>query len=252
MSCAVITGASSGLGVEFALQVQSVFPGIDELWLIARRAERLEALASRLPDVKVRCISADLTDSGDLDSLACLLRAESPRIRLLVNCAGCGVLGDFADSEEGGQLRMVDLNVRALTAVTRMALDCMPENSHIINVSSIASFVPTPRMTVYGATKSYVASFSRGLHEELHRRRISVTAVCPGPMATEFLAAAGIPGRSRTFETLPYCDPAMVAENALRAARAGRAVYTPRLFYKFYRVLSGIAPQALLVKISKT
>ena len=252
MRCAVITGASSGLGMEFAIQIPNMFPGIQELWLVARRAQRLEALASRLPGVHVRCISADLTAENGLAQLRCALDGSDVHVELLVNCAGCGYLGNFEESPVEEQLRMTDLNVRALTAVTRLVLDHMPDGGRIINISSIASFVPTPRMTVYSASKSYVSAFSRGLHEELKKRGISVTAVCPGPMRTEFLALGGIAGNSKTFETLPYCDPAAVAENALAAAKTRRAVYTPRMVYKLYRVLSGIVPHALLVKLSKT
>ena len=252
MRCAVITGASSGLGMEFAIQTPNVFHGIQELWLVARRAQRLEALASRLPGIRVRCISADLTDAAGLAELKKQLMDGDNQVELLINCAGCGSLGDFDEAPADEQLRMVDLNIRALTAVTRLVLDYMPCGGRIINISSIASFVPTPRMTVYSATKSYVSAFSRGLHEELKKRCISVTAVCPGPMRTEFLELGGIAGNSRTFEVLPYCDPAAVAENALAASRARRAVYTPRALYKVYRVLSGIVPHALLVKLSKT
>lgn len=252
MRCAVITGASSGLGVEFALQISSVFPEVQELWLIARRADMLESLSHRLPDVKVKCVPLDLTAENAISELSEQLKQSEARVELLINCAGCGYLGNFDKSEMNEQLRMADLNVRALTAVTREVLDYMPEGGRIINLSSIASFVPNPRMTVYSATKSYVSAFSRGLHEELRARHISVTAVCPGPMSTEFLSLAGIVGNSKTFERLPYCDPAAVAENSLRAAKARRAVYTPRALYKIYRVLSGIVPQALLAKISKT
>ena len=252
MGCAVITGASSGLGMEFAIQLSRVFPSVQEIWLIARRAERLEALASRLPGLAIRCISADLTDTAGLSALQAQLEESGVQVELLINCAGCGYLDDFDEAALDTQLRMVDLNVRALTAVTRIVLDHMPAGGRIINISSIASFVPTPRMTVYSASKSYVSAFSRGLNEELRKRGISVTAVCPGPMRTEFLALAGITGRSKAFELLPYCDPAAVAENALAAAKARRAVYTPRALYKFYRVLSGIVPHALLVKITKT
>lgn len=252
MSCAIITGASSGLGVEFALRIKDVFPETDELWLIARRGDKLDELAARLSGINVRCLGIDLTDNAGLDELDRQLKERSPSFSLLINSAGCGYLGNFHESAIEQQLRMTALNIHALTAVTRIVLDYMPGGGRIINLSSIASFVPNARMTVYSATKSYVSSFSRGLHEELRSRNISVTAVCPGPMATEFLDTGGIKGNSKTFETLPYCDPASVAEKSLLASRARRAVYTPRSLYKVYRVLSGIVPHALLVKIAKT
>ena len=105
---------------------------------------------------------------------------------------------------------------------------------------------------VYGATKAYVSSFTVGLSEEVRRRGITVTAVCPGPMRTEFLDLGGITGNSRAFAMLPYCDQVRVAGGALRAAREGRTIYTPRLFYKFYRVLAKVVPVKLMVKITGT
>ena len=119
-------------------------------------------------------------------------------------------------------------------------------------MSSIASFCPNPRMTVYSASKFYVSAFSRGILEELKPRGIKVTTVCSGPMSTGFLDIAGIRGNSKTFELLPYCDPVKVARGAYKAVKKGRAVYTPRGFFKFYRILAKILPQSLMVKFSKT
>lgn len=252
MGCAVITGASSGLGVEYAAKVIDIFPEIDELWLIARSGDKLEKIARNIKNVPVRCVAADLTKSEDLDRLKALFEERDAKIELLINSAGCGYLGNFHESDMDEQLRMTELNICALTAVTRLALDHMPDGGRIINLSSIASFVPNARMTVYSATKSYVTAFSRGLHEELKERGISVTAVCPGPMATEFLKTGHIAGNSKTFETLPYCDPAAVAVNSLKAAKARKAVYTPRALYKVYRVLASLVPHAIMVKLAKT
>ena len=127
----------------------------------------------------------------------------------------------------------------------------MTRGAKIINVSSIAAFCPTPRMTVYSASKAYVSAFTGGLADELRPKGISVTAVCPGPMATEFLAVGHVVD-SRPFELLPYCDQVQVAGGALRAARAGQTIYTPRLFYKFYRLLAKLTPAKLMVKLTKT
>lgn len=250
MKIAIITGASSGLGAEFISQIKDHFPDLREYWVIARRLDRLQALS--VDGVAVRPVVLDLTSCDYVNQLSAMLEAEKPEVSLLINNAGCGYLGNFDDSELHLQLRMIDLNIRAITAVTHTVLPFMPKGSRIINISSIASFVPNVRMTVYSATKAYVSFFSRGLHEELKPRGISVTAVCPGPMNTEFIAIGGIKGRSKTFDILPYCDPAKVVRGALKAAKKGRAVYTPRLFYKFYRVLSGLVPHAILVHAAKT
>ena len=252
MKTAIITGASSGLGQEFVRQLDDVFPEIECYWLIARRADRLEELAGSLPDKQVECLPLDLCDLMSFSTLQEKLTAEQPEVALLINNAGCGYLGNLGEMPTATQTRMVDLNLRALTAVTNMVIPFMEEGSRILNVSSIASVCPNPRMTVYSASKAYVTSFTVGLAEELKPKGITVTAVCPGPMKTEFLDAGGITGNSKTFATLPYCDQVRVAGGALRAAKAGRTIYTPKLFYKFYRVLAKVTTVKLMVKLAKT
>ncbi|MBR5314526.1 MAG: SDR family NAD(P)-dependent oxidoreductase, partial [Clostridia bacterium] len=171
---------------------------------------------------------------------------------ILVNNAGYGVLGDLHEGDYESQSGMVDLNCRALTAITTICLKYMEEGSFIVNVCSIASFCPNARMTVYSSTKAYVNSFSRGVRFENRKRGINCLAVCPGPMETEFLSVAGINGNSKTFETLPYCNPVKVAKKSLVQAEKGRAIYTPTAFYKFYRFLAKIAPHGILMHFSKT
>jgi len=252
MRTAIITGASTGLGREFVRQLADVFPEMECYWLIARRADRLQEVADSLPDKKVECLSLDLCDTMSFMALQEKLIAEQPEIALLINNAGCGYLGNIGEVDTASQTRMVDLNIRALTAVTNIVVPFMGPGSCILNVSSIASFCPNPRMTVYSSTKAYVSSFTVGLAEELKPKGITVTAVCSGPMKTEFLDLGNITGNSKTFETLPYCDQVQVAGGALRATRAGRTIYTPRLFYKTYRVLAKVMPVKLMVKFAKT
>ncbi len=250
MKTAIITGASAGLGLEFVRQIKDHFPEIECYWLIARRRSLPETVS--VPGVTFFPISMDLTTEEAIPQLQALLEEKKPEVSLLIGNAGCGYLGNFDESDLSEQLRMLDLNIRALAAVTHTVLPYMPEGSRIINISSIASFVPNPRMTVYSATKSFVSAFSRGLHEELRPRSISVTAVCSGPMDTEFIRLGRIKGQSKTFDVLPYCTPKKVVRGALKAAKARRAVHTPRAFYKLYRVLSGLIPHALLIHAAKT
>ena len=252
MKTAIITGASTGLGREFVRQVADVFPEIECYWLIARRTDRLQEVAALLPGKQVECLSMDLCDSMSFVALQEKLSAEHPEVALLVNNAGCGYLGNVGEVDTASQTRMIDLNLRALTAVTNIVIPFMGPGSSILNVSSIASFCPNPRMTVYSSTKAFVSSFTIGLSEELKPKKISVTAVCPGPMATEFIHVGGIKGNSKTFDVLPYCDQVKVAGGALRAARAGKTIYTPTLFYKFYRVLAKVTPVKLMVKFTGT
>ena len=252
MKTAIITGASAGLGREFALQTLQQFPDIECFWLVARRAERLEALAKELAPKTVKCLALDLCKEEDLNNLEQQLAAEKPQIDLLINNSGCGYLGNLGEMETCTQTRIVDLNIRALTAVTNMVLPYVIRGGKLVFVSSIASFCPNPRMTVYSSSKAYVSAFAAGLREEVAARGIAVTVTCPGPMKTEFLDIGGISGNSKTFETLPYCDPVKVVSGTLRAAKAGRGVYTPRFFYKFYRVLAKLLPQRLMIKLAKT
>lgn len=251
MKVAIITGVSSGLGEEFALQMGKYFPDIDQVWLIARRQEKLEALAGKLSGAEPVILPLDLCDQLSFTALADKLAAEKPDVRLLINNAGLGFLGNVGEGDVSRQINMTDLNITALTAVTHITLPYIGEGGRIICVSSIASFCPNARMTVYSSTKAYVSSFVRGLAFELRDRSIRATAVCPGPMATEFLDVGHIAGNSKTFDTLPYCNPAKVVAGTLKAAKKGRVFYTPTLFYKIYRVLAKILPHALICHAAK-
>jgi len=248
---AIITGASAGLGRELAKGIKRRFPEIEEVWLVARRRERLVELAEELDSLKCDIVAADITSPEGMGILSAALDEKKPDVQLLINNAGCGTLGDFDGMELSGQLNMVDLNIRALTAVTRLVLDYMG-GGNIINIASIASFTPNERMAVYCASKAYVRSFSRALGMELRIRGIAVTVACPGPMSTEFLDIAGISGNSKTFEMLPRVPASKVAAGTLHAARRRRAIYTPGLFYKFYRVLSAVVPDTIMMWFART
>ena len=129
----------------------------------------------------------------------------------------------------------------------------MSKGGEILNSCSIASFAPNTRMAVYSSTKAYVMSFSRALRSELKKRGINVLALCPGPMDTEFLSLAGIEkGTSHTFDTLPRVNPALMAEKSLKASKKKKAVYTNRIFYKFYRILAKLLPHSLVMKLAGT
>ena len=252
MKTAIITGASAGLGLEFVRQLEEHFPDVEQVWLIARGEQKLRQAAALLQRSEGKVLALDICTDEGLQELAGMLRREEPSVTLLVNNAGRGTLGNVGETDWTDQKAMADLNVSALTSVTALTAPYMTQGGRIINVSSIASFCPNPRMTVYSASKAYVSAFSRGLGEELKPRGISVTAVCSGPMDTDFLDKADIRGNSKTFDTLPWCDPAKVARGSYRAAKKGRAVYTPRAFFKLYRVIAKILPQPLMIKFAKT
>ena len=250
MKIAVITGASSGLGKEFAFAVSAGRGDIEEIWLIARREDRLTELAESISK-KTRVLAADLSDEECLRQYRSLLDAETPEIALLINNAGFGKLGDFDLVPAEESAAMIRLNCESLTVMTALSLPFMKTGGEIINTCSIASFAPNTRMAVYSSTKAYVMSFSRALRKELKGRGINVLAVCPGPMDTEFLPVAGItPGAGTAFDTLPKVDPAVMAKKSLAASAAKKGVYTNRFFYKLYRVWAKILPHSLIMKMS--
>ena len=251
MKIAIITGASSGLGVEFFKGLQK--EALDEIWIIARREAKLNEIASLHGKIKTRAIPLDITTRESMSYFSELLKSETPDIRFLVNNAGAGVYGSLDSADYVSQGNMIELNVRSLTEITTIALPYMSAGAKIINSCSIASFVPNANLTVYSSTKAYVMSFSRGLRYELKKKKINITAVCPGPMETEFLAVAGLEnGSSKAFDRLPRCNPQKTALGAIKASKRGRAVYTPKGFYKFYRVLSKALPTSIMLGLAKT
>lgn len=251
MKIGIITGASSGLGKEMIIHADKYFSDIDEYWLIARSADKLEA-AAKESGKRCRVLPLDLTRTDFTEKLVSAISEAGAEVALFVNNSGCGFLGDFDESSLESQMTMVDLNVRGMTAAAHCVLPFMKKGSAIINISSIASFCPNARMTVYSSTKAYVTSFSRGLGFELKKRGINVCAVCPGPMDTAFLDRGNIKGNSKTFEALPYCNVTRTAAGALKAAKRGKYVYTPTLFYKFFRLLAKILPHRLVMHMAKT
>lgn len=253
MKVAIITGATAGLGREY-ISVLAEKTNVEEIWLVARRKERMDELAGEFSDKKkIVPIALDLTADNAVSELRKILEEKKPDVTYLVNNAGCGKLGELYGADPDSQTVMVDLNCRAMTALTCLVLPYMNKGAGVINVCSIASFAPNPNMTVYCSTKAYVMSFSRSLRFELKKRKINVLAVCPGPMRTEFLSIAGIEkGSSKTFDTLPYCDPKKVAIGSVKKSDKRKAVYTPRLFFKFYRVLAKLLPHSIVMHMSKT
>ena len=252
MKIAVITGASSGLGKEYAFAVSRLRQDINEIWLIARRKEKLEDVASNLSK-KSRILSLDITDPNAIEEYKNLLETENAEVSLLINNAGFGKLGYFHDISTEDNAGMIRLNCEALTVFTSVTLPFMNEGGEIINTCSIASFAPNSRMAVYSSTKAFVMSFSRALRNELKQRKINVLSVCPGPMETEFLSLAGInKGDSKTFDMLPRVNARVMAVKSLKASRRRKAVYTNRIFYKFYRILAKILPHSLVMKMCGT
>lgn len=252
MNIAVITGASSGLGKEYVKAVLKSRTALDEIWVIARREQKLLELKASLGD-KIRVLPFDITDSSAVERYVQQLKETDSSVSLLINNAGFGKLGEFKDISLADNCGMVRLICEALTAMIAATLPFMKQGAEIINTCSIASFAPNIRMAVYSSTKAYVMSLSRALRSELKKSGINVLAVCPGPMDTEFLPLANIEkGSSHTFDTLPRVIPETVARKSLAASARRKGVYTNRFFYKFYRFTAKLLPTALVMKMAKT
>lgn len=188
MKIAIVTGASAGMGREFVRAIDKAY-SLDEIWVIARRYDRLEALRSdcRTP---LRPLSLDLTAAESREALQSLLKSEAPELELLVNAAGYGLFGPFSEMGMEEQLGMIDLNVTALTAVCHICLPYLHQGSSIVNLASNASWQPVPYINVYAASKAYVLSFSRALGRELKPKGVHVMSVCPFWVKTEFFDRA--------------------------------------------------------------
>lgn len=220
MKIAVITGASSGMGREFvyAFDKEEKF---DELWVIARREDRLAELQD-MCRARVRPIALDLGKRESFGEYKALLESEKPEIAVLVNAAGFGLFGVFEEMDMDRQLDIIDLNSRALTAMCHMSVPYMRPGSRIVNMGSMSSWQPVPYINVYGASKAYVLSFSRALGVELKDRGIHVMTVCPGWIKTEFFSHAIHDDTVNYFNR--YYTAEQVVEKAVKDLKKGKDV----------------------------
>ena len=184
MKIAVVTGASSGMGREFVLQL-SQYVDVDQIWVIARRETALQSLEKEV-DIPIRALSLDLCSMESFETYRTLLEQEQPDIKLLVNAAGFGKFGNFQNIPLEEDCRMIDLNCRALVSMTRLTLPYMHRGSHILQLDSLSAFQPVPYIATYGATKSFVLSHTRAIAQELRPQGIRVMAMNPGWVKTEF------------------------------------------------------------------
>ena len=235
---AIITGASSGLGEEFARQVHSSY-NYDEIWIIARRSEKLDALANELNATNsknVRPVVMDVAGKEGVHRLKDFLEAEDAKLHqagsgiqidLLINNAGFGTYGPFADTPLDRQMDMIELNCTTVTGICGIALPFLQKGSVIINTASLAAFLPLGNFAVYGATKAYVLNFSVALAAELHDKGIKVHALCPGSVSTEFANVASNGARREVKGGIP---PQKVVSQCLKRAFKDKRIslYRPK------------------------
>lgn len=242
---ALVTGASAGLGVEFARQLSKRGR---RLVLAARRKERLKELVAELGNA--RAVAIDLSKKGSAAKLVADLTANGEIVDLLINNAGFGLIGRFAQAEPGRLRQMIDLNVGTLTDLCRAAVPGMIErrSGGIINVASTAAFQPGPNMAVYFATKAFVLSLTEALHEELKPHGIRVTCLCPGPTRTEFGDVAGFGGNTM-FDKVAMNSPEVVSA-ALAGLEKNKAVVVPGVVNKIGAGSTRFAPRSVVRKIA--
>jgi short-subunit dehydrogenase len=241
---ALITGASAGLGVDFARQLSN---SGHALVLVARRKDRLEALAKELGNA--RAVAVDLSKANATSKLMADLEANGEVVDLLVNNAGFGLVGRFPSQDAKRLRQMIDLNCGALTELCRAVAPGMVErgSGEILNVASTAAFQPGPGMAVYFATKAYVLSFTEALHEELRNQGIKVSALCPGPTATEFGEVAGF---GTPIPDFAMAQSAPVVSAGLRGLDKNKAVVVPGWLNKLTSQGHRLLPRGVLRKIA--
>lgn len=247
MNIIIITGASSGIGREFALQMDSKFGNIDEFWLVARSRRRLRETADAMGH-RTRIFPMDITDREQLDALENAAFRHNAIVRMLINCAGYGIRGDFCEQDSDVESGMVRLNCEALTEMTHRMIPYMRPGSRIIQLASAAAFVPQPHFAVYAATKSYVLSFSRALGEELKKAGIYVTSVCPGPVDTPFFDIAEAAGTPLPTKEYTMVTAGRVVASALRDSYHKRPMSVCSLPIKSFRLLGKVLPAGILLK----
>lgn len=249
MKIAIVTGASSGLGKEFVKQIEHLYKELDEIWVIARRRERLEELKSCM-FTNVRILEGNLCEQNIYQELKVLLKEKDPDIRMLVNAAGFGKIGEVKKLSAEDQLDMIELNCKALTHMTKICIPYMTRGSRIVNVASAAAFCPQPSFSVYAATKSYVLSFSRSLRTELCDEEIFVTAVCSGPVETEFFEIAGQKEQNQ-MKAAVMARPEAVVKQALLDAREGKELSVYGTAMKGAEAATKLLPHSVILKAMK-
>ena len=252
--CTLITGASSGIGREFARQLAG---RAGSLVLVARRLERLEELRDELtkknPNLKIHCRAVDLSKVNEVEELCAWLERAKIEIDFLINNAGLGDRGPFATAEPRRVGEMMMVNIVALTTLTRALLPAMIQRKRgaILNVSSTAGFLPIRKLAVYAASKAYVTSFSEGLRGEVRKAGITVSALCPGPVATEFsqVAERGSGKEQRPSPSFLHVPVEDVVRAGLEAIEHNKPLVVPGLVMKIAMLLVRLMPMAILRRV---
>ena len=245
---AIITGASSGMGREFVKTLKD-HVNVEEVWVVARSEDRLRALGEETP-VPVKPVPLDLSDPAFIGKMEALLRAEDPDVRLLINASGYGKFDAVEKVSMEDDLGMIDLNCRALTAMTKLVLPYMHDGGRIIQIASVAAFQPIPYINVYGASKAFVLSFSRALNREVRKRGIHVMALCPFWTKTAFFDRAVKKDEEAVVKKyIAMYEPSFIVEKAWKALERGKDHVVPGFKAKMQVALVKLLPHSLVMSV---
>ncbi len=247
MNAAVITGASSGFGKEFAKLLIND-KSLDKIFVLSRNEEKLNNLKSEFGD-KIQPYAVDLSDVENIKNFGKFLETQNVNIKILINNAGFAKFCSYEDISIDESLNMINLNISGVVAMGLVCLPFMEKGSHILNIASQAAFQPVPYQNIYSATKSFVKNYSQALNVELKEKGITVTAVCPGWMRTELYNRGCINTKKGTTKFVFMAEPDVVAKKALKDAYNGKDISVYGLYVNMCRILSKFLPEKLIMKI---
>ena len=248
MSVAIITGASSGIGAEFA---KGYAGRVDELWLVARREDKMIELGESL-GVKYKVITADLSKKEGVEAIRSALESEQPKVKYLVNAAGFGDYGAFDEIDESRVEMMIDLNVKATVLITHMTVPYMERGGRIIQMGSGSCFTPLPYFNIYSSGKVFVLHYTKSLNYEIEKYGVRATCFCPGYVETEFIGKALADSnvtRPRPDSMKPMLSCEKVVKGCIKASDKGKTMYVTNWYTKLQHVLFKILPDPILTKM---
>lgn len=242
MKVAIITGATSGMGQEMVKMVMRQERSLDEIWLLARRKDRLEKMKNCGYPGKIRTFAVDLVKKEDRETFYQALSELSPEITIFIHAAGFGIMGQIAEIPREEQEEMVELNVTSYVSMTSHLLPYMVAGGRMIYFASASAFLPQPGFAVYAASKAFVLSYVRSLRAESRHLGLRITAVCPGAVKTEFFERAAVSQKLPFYKQLVMADPKKVVKKAWKDNKKGREISVYGIFMQAFFLLTKLLP----------
>lgn len=250
MSVAIVTGAASGIGIEYTKAIVERYSDVDELWLVDINGTQLEEVSKNYTGKKIKNIVLDLSKDESYQEYQKILEENKPDVKILVSNAGLLTYGHVTAVSLERQLKLVDVNAKATLAITKITIPYIHKRGKIIITSSASAYLPSLNYAVYAATKAFSLSYARTLRAELQRNeKVNVLAVCPGTMKTPMVDNQQEVTRTKVGK-IPVMDPAVIARHALVLSDMDWDVYTPGFFYKMYRLGAKFLPKELLIRMT--